>query len=83
MYGGREHEDDYDYSCDSCGRGYYADVGFRVSCPHCGGPTSKPSPPPRPDPDDDVWLDPEFIEFDEMKAFRVLKRLGMLHLCKR
>ena len=38
-------DDDYDYSCYSCGRGYDAGVGFGpISCPHCGGPVNKPPP---------------------------------------
>lgn len=78
MYGsvGRN---DYDYSCHSCGKGYYAEVGMGpITCPHCGGPIDKPSPPPADHPDDDVLLDDRYILFDPLKAFRILRDLGRL-----
>lgn len=78
MYGSHRDEE-YDYSCYTCGHGYYADVGMGpITCRYCGGPINKPSDPPEDHPDDDVLLDPRYVGFDSVKAFRLLRELDLL-----
>ena len=70
---------DFDYSCPHCGQGYYNDVGMDpVRCGVCGGSLSLPSVPIPPRPDDDVLDDPRFILFNDRKAFKYLRSLGLL-----
>ena len=80
MFGGDRN--DFDYSCYSCGAGYYAEVGFGPStCDRCGGPLDAPMPPPQDHPDDDVLLDSQYMMFSSVKAFRIIKQLGRLDEC--
>lgn len=78
-YGGIES--DYDSHCESCGAGYYFEVGFQITCDSCGGPLTKPKPAQGHPfvPDDSALLDPDFMNFDEEKAFKYMKENGLLH----
>lgn len=74
------NEPDYDAHCESCGAGYYFEVGFQITCDACGGSLTKPKPQDHPFvPDDSDLLDPDFMNFDEEKAFKYMKEHGLLH----
>jgi hypothetical protein len=72
-------ERDYDSHCESCGAGYYFEVGFQITCDSCGGSLIKQKPMPQEIPDDSAFLDPDFMNFDEEKAFKYMKEHGLLH----
>lgn len=80
MYGPREPE--YDYSCPVCGQGYYVDVGFGL--PPCGCSLKQVSAyESQADEfdntrDADVLDDDDYMAFDPIRAFRLLKELGLL-----
>lgn len=76
--------EDYDEKCRHCGHGMYFEVGIGpLNCPQCGGLLTKPSQVPPNTSNDDVLLDADFISFDDIKAFRLIKKLNLLHLCLR
>jgi hypothetical protein len=78
MYGWGD-DSGYDAHCESCGAGYHFEVGFQITCDKCGGPLQKPSPTPELEvSDDDPMLDPDFMNFDEVKAFKYMKEHGLL-----
>ena len=79
----------YDDHCASCGRGYWFEVGFAIYCEHCGGRLdgNREPEPERPSrehiqTDQDVWDDERFIDFDIVKAFRIIRQLGRLDECR-
>lgn len=77
-------EDFADDHCRHCGKGYWFDVGLNPTiCENCGKKLYEPDLTPPPIPDDDVHLDPDYILFDEQKAFRLLKSMGLLSQCLR
>lgn len=81
MYG-HDQLPEYDAHCESCGAGYWFEVGLMITCDSCGGPLQKPDPQSyQPHPDDDVLLDADYIAFNSVKAFRLLKQLGRLKEC--
>ena len=81
MYPGEEHT--FDYSCPHCGQGYYAEIGFgKMRCDACGKSMQVKSAVPEDLPEDDVYFDDRYVSFDPIKAFRILRDLGLLELCQ-
>lgn len=73
------YEPDFDYTCPHCRTGFYNDVGMGpFNCLHCGKPLSQPTPLSTPGPHDDALDDPRFLQFDEYKAFKFLRKKGWL-----
>lgn len=84
MYGS-PRDPEYDDHCESCGAGYYFEVGLHLTCTVCGGPlqVSEPYVETAEDrKDDDVVFDPRYIGFDSIKAFRIIRDLGKLDECQ-
>lgn len=42
MFGFETPEPEYDAICESCGVGYWFDVGMNLFCRNCGGPATLP-----------------------------------------
>ncbi len=74
-------EPEYDDHCASCGAGYYFEVGLQITCDKCGGSLTKPTVIVTSEESklDDVYLDEDFMNFDERKAFIYMREHGLLH----
>lgn len=82
----QERDPEYDDFCPKCGKGYYFEVGFQTTCRACLQPFENSEPAeetPEQKKNDDVILDENYLLFDEFKAFRLLKQMGLLHKCQR
>lgn len=71
----------YDDYCPHCGKGYFFEVGFQITCENCNMPFAETSEIPEFHPDDDVLLDDRYVSFDHIKAFRIIRELGRLDEC--